>query len=263
MEAGERAGIAQAGRVSVWGDVGAPWRPFLVAQWSTLSFFDLFSIVPCGLQWMDGGAHPIDCELTHPDGLEVLRAIVQGKFAARYNELILNIFDICLPDVPLLTRTEILAEAFACFRAEAGPGSVRLVEHEQLVGDLTEENLDWYRDEFVRQGFEGAVCKVADAPYLPGLSPFWLRRVPFQSADLPVSFVEDAGDGESIKAVVCLHGDVPVRITAGLTADMKRSLREDCPDVVEVFHRGVTRKGSLRNPIFRRPRPDKVVHAGS
>nr|WP_321513115.1 hypothetical protein [uncultured Pseudodesulfovibrio sp.] len=211
------------------------------------------------LEFFCCGSAVFDSELDHPEGIEVLREIVQGHIESRYHELRLNIFDICLPDTPLTSRTEALARAFE----RMGPGPVRLVRHCPLAGSLSDNIFDLYRDQFVDDGFEGAVFKVADAPYLPGLSPFWLRRVPFQSVDLPVSRVEAVEGREEIKAIVCLHGEVPVRITSGLTTEMKRTLYRDCPDVVEVFHRGVTRRGSLRNPVFRRPRPDKAVHSGN
>ena len=252
---GFRCGVTLAGKsVRYWSRNGLPFP-----------LFEVFPAVPCGMQWMDGDSlYPLDCELTHPDGIEVLREIVQGRIIARYPELELNIFDIIVPDMPLLTRTEILAEAFACFRPDVGPGSVRLVEHDPLEGPLTKENLDWYRDDFVRQGFEGAVFKVADAVYLPGLSPYWLRRVPFQSADLPVvGWKTVFGDGSRIASLTCDTGKALVVVSAGFTAEQRREFAHRPPEVVEVFHRGVTRRGSLRSPVFRRVRPDKVVHAGS
>ena len=204
----------------------------------------------------------LDCELTHPDGIEVLREIVQGQMDTRYDELVLNVFDIFLPDTLLSIRTEILASAFDYVQPDDGPGSVRLVEHTPLTGPLTEENLDRIRDRFVADGYEGAVFKVADAPYLPGLSPFWLRRVPFQSVDLPVVGWKKSPSGRLV-FLTCDAGEALVNVAVGFTAEQRVEFAAEPPDVVEVFHRGITRKGSLRNPVFRRPRPDKAVHGGN
>lgn len=117
--------------------------------------------------------------------------------------------------------------------------------------------------EYVLQGHEGAVVKDPGAGYVHGYTGSWQKIKPVQEVDAEVCGV--VMDGEQLHMLLVRYNGRLFNLTAGIRAKARRELtrlhqqRRLSGTVVEVGHEGVTRRGALRFPRFRRLRLDKIA----
>ena len=117
--------------------------------------------------------------------------------------------------------------------------------------------------EYVADGYEGCVAKVPDSGYCHGYAGSWVKWKPVQEVDAVVAGVMmDAGKIHMLMVKRCGR---MFNLKAGLRArDKKRLLAIHkqgalVGSVVEVGHEGLTRRGALRFPRYRRLRVDRVA----
>lgn len=131
-----------------------------------------------------------------------------------------------------------------------------------------ESDLQTYYQELLKQGFEGAIIKNLDSPYISGKSNFWLKLKPSDTADLfIVGMIEGTGKHKGrLGALVCEYGKIKAKVGTGFT-DAQRERMWESKDrllgkMVEVEFLGLTKPNkhgniSLRHPSFKCLRLDK------
>ena len=111
-------------------------------------------------------------------------------------------------------------------------------------------------DEYVKEGYEGAMIKDVDAPYKFGRGYEIMKLKAFHDADLVIeSLTEGTGKhvGKLGSVVVNFNG-VEVSIGSGFSDELRESIWSDKKSfigrVIEVRYQEVTPDGSLRFPTF-------------
>ena len=118
-------------------------------------------------------------------------------------------------------------------------------------------------DEFVKEGFEGAMVKFLDAPYRFGRGWEIMKFKAFHDVDLPIEGYEE-GTGRhtgKLGAIVVDHKGVRVKVGSGFSDDLREQIWAN-PDffmgrIVEIRYQEITPDGSLRFPTFVCFRNDK------
>jgi len=118
------------------------------------------------------------------------------------------------------------------------------------------EEIKSEHDTYVKDGFEGAMIKLLDAPYKFGRGYEVMKLKAFHDVDLRVKGLlegtgKHAGKLGSFKVV---FNGVDVQVGSGLTDDLRAQIWKD-PDnfldrVIEVRYQEITPDGSLRFPTF-------------
>ena len=111
-------------------------------------------------------------------------------------------------------------------------------------------------DEYVSQGYEGAMVKDLDAPYKFGRGPEVMKLKAFHDVDLEIKgLIEGTGkhSGKLGSVIVNYYG-VDVQVGSGLSDDLRDTIWST-PDkfvgrMIEVRYQEVTPDGSLRFPTF-------------
>lgn len=185
----------------------------------------------------------------------------------RLNNADVSSFKLHLFDIPckelFFKRYEMLEYVFTLFKFE----TLVLVEHILCKYD-TQQLQDLAKDIYLTgdKGIdEGIVCKIGCSPYeWREHSKYWLKVKPTDTLDLPVTGFEFGTPGTRLenivgKLVVDFKG-VEVRVGSGLSDEQRVEFLDNLPSLVEVEFKEITRDGSLREPIFKRVRDDKLIH---
>lgn len=138
----------------------------------------------------------------------------------------------------------------------------------KLVSDA--KTLQEWVDHHLKLGLEGSMVKGPDTLYRGGRLDDWLKIKPFKSADLTIIDIQSGRYGTrlensmgKVKAEGCLEDGtwISTHVGAGFTDKVRKDIWENpkkyLGKVIEVEYMGVTKKGSLRQPIFTRWRLDK------
>ena len=111
-------------------------------------------------------------------------------------------------------------------------------------------------DQFVSEGYEGAMIKDLDAPYKFGRGPEVMKLKAFHDVDLKIKKLLEGTGKHSGKlgSVVVVYNGVEVQVGSGFSDDLRESIWHD-PDsfvgrIIEVRYQEVTPDGSLRFPTF-------------
>ena len=111
-------------------------------------------------------------------------------------------------------------------------------------------------DEFVQQGYEGAMVKDLDAPYKFGRGPEVMKLKAFHDVDLKIKRLLEGTGKHSGKlgSVVVVYNGVQVQVGSGFSDELRDTIWAD-PDafigrIIEVRYQEVTPDGSLRFPTF-------------
>lgn len=139
---------------------------------------------------------------------------------------------------------------------------IRLVESRNLKTDPTSEELFALRDYYIGKGFEGAMIKNLDAPYVFKRSDNILKLKTMLDADGEVvGWYEGKGRHKGrLGGLVALFDGVETRVGSGFSDEQRTQIwKEGLPKgrVIEVQYQNKTPDGSLRFPVFIKYRPDK------
>jgi len=111
-------------------------------------------------------------------------------------------------------------------------------------------------DDFVAEGFEGAMIKYLDAPYKFGRGYEVMKLKTFHDVDLPIDSLEE-GTGKhkgKLGSIVVTFKGVEVRVGSGFSDELRDKIWYKPEDfigrIVEVRYQEVTPDGSLRFPTF-------------
>jgi len=118
-------------------------------------------------------------------------------------------------------------------------------------------------DKFVSEGYEGAMVKDTDAPYLFGRGFEVMKLKAFHDADLSIDgFIEGTGKHEGkLGSVLVTYEGVQVQVGSGFNDELREQIWSDQASflgrVIEVRYQEVTPDGSLRFPTFKCFRNDR------
>ena len=160
---------------------------------------------------------------------------------ASENELNFMIYDIDMPG----TYEE---------RSKWLDGHINDSEHIKLIRQhrcTLRSQVEYYFEEFVKQGYEGIVTKSFDSRLIMGPCP-WVKMKHKETLDLKVSRISPTQ--ERIEVLVPLEtGSIAcgVKVMNNIKATLKVG------DIVEIEHLGRIDGGNLRSPVFKRKRDDK------
>ena len=114
---------------------------------------------------------------------------------------------------------------------------------------------DWH-DQFVVDGFEGAMVKDLDAPYKFGRGPEVMKLKAFHDVDLKIEkLIEGTGrHSGKLGSVSVVYNGVDVQVGSGFSDELRRTIWDSPNDfigrMIEVRYQEETPDGSLRFPTF-------------
>ena len=120
----------------------------------------------------------------------------------------------------------------------------------------TYENIKELHDQFVKEGFEGAMVKDLDAPYKFGRGPEVMKLKDFHDVDLKIDKLLEGTGRHSGKlgSVVVSYQGVEVQVGSGFSDELRETIwsspEEFVGRMIEVRYQEVTPDGSLRFPTF-------------
>jgi hypothetical protein len=174
----------------------------------------------------------------------------------------LHVFD-TPNNLPFNKRYEGLEEIFGYNSFD----NLVLVEHH--LCNYTEDQLLELSKYIVESGVpgvdEGVVIKIADSPYVfKEKSKYWCKIKPTETLDLEVIGFYFGKPGTRLKDVVgglkVNYKGVEVHVGSGLSDVQRKEFLEELPEIIEVEYKEVTPDGSLREPIMKCVRDDKLTH---
>ena len=166
-------------------------------------------------------------------------------------------------DLPFKERYEGLENAFKKHQFK----KLELVEH--ILCDYDKDTiLDLARHVFdngINGVDEGVVIKIADSPYVfKEKSKYWCKVKPTETLDLEVTGFYFGKPGTRLEDVVgglkVNYKGVEVHVGSGLSDVQRKEFLEELPEIIEVEYKEVTPDGSLREPIMKCVRDDKLTH---
>jgi len=131
---------------------------------------------------------------------------------------------------------------------------IRLVARHVVSADY--EHIKKLHDQFVLEGYEGAMVKDLEASYKFGRGPELQKLKAFQSVDLQIEkLLEGTGKHEGkLGSVVVLHKGVEVQVGSGFSDELREQMWKAPEDfvgrMIETRYQEVTSDGSLRFPTF-------------
>lgn len=118
------------------------------------------------------------------------------------------------------------------------------------------QEIEKYHDEYVEQGYEGAMIKDLDAPYKFGRGFEVMKFKKFHDVDLKIEkLLEGTGrHSEKLGSVVVNYHGVEVQVGSGFSDSLRETIWSDPESfigrMIEVRYQEVTPDGSLRFPTF-------------
>jgi DNA ligase-1 len=111
-------------------------------------------------------------------------------------------------------------------------------------------------DDFVSEGYEGAMIKNPDAPYQFGRSFDVMKFKAFHDVDLPIEgFIEGTGKHSGkLGSIRVVFNGVEVQVGSGFSDELREGIWNDQDNfagrIVEIRYQEITPDGSLRFPTF-------------
>ena len=127
---------------------------------------------------------------------------------------------------------------------------------ERFVVTADYEAIKELHDEYVKDGYEGAMIKDPVAPYKFGRGWEIMKLKAFHDVDLPIKGFEEGTGKHSGKlgAIVIEYKGTKVKVGSGFSDELREQIWEDQGSfigrIVEVRYQEVTPDGSLRFPTF-------------
>jgi DNA ligase-1 len=131
---------------------------------------------------------------------------------------------------------------------------LKVVPRHIVAADYTE--IKSLHDEFVNDGYEGAMIKDLSAPYKFGRGPEVMKLKAFHDVDLKIEkLLEGTGrHTDKLGSVVVNYKGVEVQVGSGFSDDLRDKVWSDPTSfvgrMIEVRYQEVTPDGSLRFPTF-------------
>ncbi len=132
----------------------------------------------------------------------------------------------------------------------------KIVPVERVICDATYEEIRALHDEWVTDGYEGAMIKDLSAPYCFGRNYSVMKLKAFHDVDLEIKgFTEGAGRHRGkLGAVVVDYNGVDVQVGSGFSDGLREQVWNDKENftgrMIEIRYQEVTPDGSLRFPTF-------------
>lgn len=209
------------------------------------------------------GAAMLDGEIVSASGdFDDISGAIHRKDAtveeARYrvfHAMPLKVFQVGEDRMPQQYRAKCLGEALSYLKYE-------LIGHVPPVKVDDDKDVQRLYKKYRQRGFEGAMVKNMNEPWVGKRSSAWLKMKAEETADIKViGFKEGSGKYKgTLGALICRYKKRKVRVSGMTDAqrDMfwksQQSMRKR---VIEVSYQNITNNGSLRHPRFKRLRPDK------
>jgi DNA ligase 1 len=142
-----------------------------------------------------------------------------------------------------------------------------LVEHH--LCNFNEYQINKLSKEVIENGVsgidEGVVIKIADAPYVfKEKSKYWCKVKPVETLDLEVTGFYLGKHGTRLQNIVggliVNYKGVEVHVGSGLSDAQRLEFLDELPEIIEIEYKEVTPDGSLREPIMKSIRNDKLTH---
>ncbi len=131
---------------------------------------------------------------------------------------------------------------------------IKVVPRTKIAADYL--TIKGYHDQYVTEGYEGAMIKDLEAPYKFGRGPEVMKLKAFHDVDLKVErLLEGTGKhSDKLGSVVVVYNGVEVQVGSGFSDDLRDTIWAS-PDsfigrTIEVRYQEVTPDGSLRFPTF-------------
>jgi len=200
-----------------------------------------------------------DGELMGKDFIALMRqayrkddADVNDTYFALFDYVPLEEWKSGIPEMTCYDRNEYLLDKLTESTADLSI----LQPVERMFVEPSYDEIKELHDEYVSQGYEGAMIKDPTAPYKFGRGYEVMKMKVFHDVDLPIKAVlEGSGKhtGKLGSVVVCFNG-VDVQVGSGLTDSLREDIWKDKTSfigrVIEVRYQEVTPDGSLRFPTF-------------
>ena len=145
-------------------------------------------------------------------------------------------------------------QSLCAFVSESTASYLQVVPRYTVPAEYSE--IKKLHDEFVAQGYEGAMVKDLEAPYKFGRGPEVMKLKAFHDVDLKIEkLLEGTGRHEGkLGSVVVNFNGVEVQVGSGFSDDLRESVWSDPQSflgrMIEVRYQEVTPDGSLRFPTF-------------
>ena len=155
------------------------------------------------------------------------------------------------------------SERYAALSARLKPGLKYLRLVPRTLTEPSYGPIKSLHDTYVSQGYEGAMVKDVDAPYLFGRGYEVMKLKAFHDADLRIEgFIEGTGKHEGkLGSVLVRFEGVEVQVGSGFSDELREQIWADqdafLGRVIEVRYQEITPDGSLRFPTFKCFRNDR------
>jgi DNA ligase-1 len=177
---------------------------------------------------------------------------VSSTYLALFDYLPIKEWDEMKPKMSCETRYEKLLDKLTDNNVNLE--IVQPVERFSIETDYDE--IKSMHDDFVAEGFEGAMIKYLDAPYKFGRGYEIMKLKAFHDVDLTIDSLEE-GTGKhlgKLGSIVVTFKGVEVRVGSGFSDELREKIWYKPDDfigrIVEVRYQEVTPDGSLRFPTF-------------
>ena len=198
-----------------------------------------------------------DGEIMGKDFTAVMRQ-VHRKESVDVSNSYLSLFDF-LPLKEWKSRKAVMPcwQRYAELRKRVAGGAwryLKTVPRYDSIADYTK--IKNFHDEFVLDGFEGAMIKDLDAPYKFGRGPEVMKLKAFHDADLQIQALQEGTGKHSGKlgSVLVSYNGVDVQVGSGFSDELRETIWNKPADfigrTIEVRYQEVTPDGSLRFPTF-------------
>jgi len=200
-----------------------------------------------------------DGELMGPDFIALMRQAyrkdavdLSGTYLALFDFVPLSEWDSRVGKMSCYDRYEKLLDNLC--ESEVNLALVRPVEREYLEPNYDE--IKSMHDDFVADGYEGAMIKLASKPYKFGRGPEVMKLKAFHDVDLRIeALLEGTGKfAGMLGAVRVTYNGVEVQVGSGFSDEVRTQMWEDQDSflgrMIEVRYQEVTPDGSLRFPTF-------------
>lgn len=131
-----------------------------------------------------------------------------------------------------------------------------IIPVERYEIDLNFKEIKLLHDDFVAEGYEGAMIKNPSAPYQFGRSFDVMKFKSFHDVDLPIrGFVEGTGKHSGkLGSIRVVFNGVEVQVGSGFSDELREAIWDDqdafIDRIVEIRYQEITPDGSLRFPTF-------------